>query len=89
MQVRAGYKFRHQVSRKLVDRYGVIALERWKCEACGILHDRDVNAGINVLKQALHAERKGKTTVGATESHALGEMRPAGGSAQEAQWLQH
>jgi putative transposase len=34
---------------------------KWQCPVCSALHDRDVNAAINILKQS---------TVGATGSHA-------------------
>ncbi|MBQ5440634.1 MAG: transposase, partial [Firmicutes bacterium] len=26
-------------------------VRRWKCSACGAIHDRDVNAAINILRK--------------------------------------
>jgi len=43
-------------------------IRRWLCLACGVIHDRDTNAAINILKQ---------TTVGATERYATGDMSRA------------
>lgn len=54
----------------------------WCCECCGALHDRDTNAGINILNHSLHTN-----TVGATEIYAR-EIRPVvRQSAREAQSL--
>jgi putative transposase len=38
-------------------------VRQWVCVACGVIHDRDTNAAINILNQ---------TTLGARESHATG-----------------
>ena len=40
-------------------------IRQWVCLNCGVIHDRDTNAAINILNQ---------TTVGATERYATGDM---------------
>jgi len=40
-------------------------IRQWVCLHCGVVHDRDTNAAINILNQV---------TVGATKSYAGGEM---------------
>ncbi len=46
-------------------------IRQWACLHCGSIHDRDENAAKNILN---NASREATATVGATESHAGGEM---------------
>jgi len=53
-------------------------VHEWQCPVCGVVHDRDVNAAINILNQS---------TVGATGSHAWGQpVRPEFATAIGQRW---
>lgn len=43
-------------------------IRQWVCTNCGVIHDRDKNAAINILNES---------TRGARESHAVGDMSSA------------
>jgi len=43
-------------------------IRQWQCPVCGILHERDINAALNILNPSI---------VGATGSNAWGQsVRP-------------
>ena len=47
-----------------------ISIREWECPSCGALHDRDINAAINLREEG---KRLVASTVGTTGSNAYGE----------------
>ena len=48
-----------------------MGVRQWECPYCGNVHDRDVNAAVNIKTEALRVLEK--TTVGTTGSNAWGQ----------------
>ena len=36
-----------------------LSIRKWKCEKCGIIHDRDINASLNIMFEGLKIYMKG------------------------------
>jgi putative transposase len=54
-------------------------IRKWQCQVCNVVHDRDVNAAINILNQS---------TVGATERNAWEQsVRPDFAAAIGQRWM--
>ena len=47
-----------------------ISIRQWECPLCGVKHDRDINAAINLREEG---KRVAASTVGTTGSNAYGE----------------
>jgi IS605 OrfB family transposase len=47
---------------------GALGIRLWECSECGAIHDRDMNAAINILNVALSAERRADESWGTLQT---------------------
>lgn len=53
-----------------------LSIRQWVCTECGVIHDRDENAAINILRQS-SVQVLNESTRGARESYAVGDTSSA------------
>lgn len=47
----------------------VVGIEKWTCPSCGAIHDRDINAALNILRKGIVGRELAENT------NACGEPR--------------
>lgn len=40
----------------------VVGIEKWKCPSCGVIHDRDINAALNILRKGIVGRERAEST---------------------------
>ena len=40
----------------------VVGIEKWTCPSCGVIHDRDINAALNILRKGIVGRERAEST---------------------------